>query len=97
MGPACVAEAAADSKGRYRPSTDKSPQLQCQTTSCGFHFAAIRKPIKNAATDDCHRITEYIAFYTALIPPNSSYNVASVIVPNDGSDDVARHCQIKPS
>lgn len=99
MRPARVPGAAADAKGWYRPSTDKSPKLQCETTSYGFHYAAIRKPIKNAAADNYYRITEYIAPYTALIPPNSSYNVASVIVPIDdttsafhfiswGTDDV---------
>jgi phthalate 4,5-dioxygenase len=76
MRPARVAGAAADSKGWYCPSTDKSPQLQCQTTSYGFHYAAIRKPIRNAARDNYYRITEYIAL-------NSSYYVASVILPID--------------
>lgn len=83
MVPARVEGAAADDKSWYRPSTDKSPRLQAQTTSYGFHYAAIRKPIKKAATHNYLRITEYIAPYTSLIPPNSSYNVASVIVPID--------------
>lgn len=29
------------------------------------------------------RVTQFIAPYTSLIPPNDSYNVASVIVPAD--------------
>lgn len=81
MVPARVERAAADDRSWYRPSTDKSPRLQVQTTGYGFHYAAIRKPIKNAATHNYLRITEFVAPYYSLIPPNSSYNVASVIVP----------------
>lgn len=81
MVPARVERAAADDRSWYRPSTDKSPRLQVQTTSYGFHYAAIRKPIKNASTHNYLRITEFVAPYYSLIPPNSSYNVASVIVP----------------
>lgn len=83
MVPARVEGAAADDKSWYRPSTDKSPRMQTQTTSYGFHYAAIRRPIKNAATHNYVRVTEYIAPYVSLIPPNSSYNVATVIVPVD--------------
>ncbi|MCX7560631.1 Rieske 2Fe-2S domain-containing protein [Sulfitobacter sp. F26204] len=81
MKPARVEGAAADEKAWYRPSTDKSPKMQTQTTSYGFHYAAIRKPIKNAATHNYLRITEFVAPYYSLIPPNNNYNVASVIVP----------------
>ncbi len=83
MKPARVEGAGADDQAWYRPSTDKSPRMQTQTTSYGFHYAAIRKPIKNAATHDYLRITEYIAPFTSLIPPNNNYNVATVIVPID--------------
>ena len=48
-----------------------------------MRYAAIRRPIQNAATQDYVRITTYVAPFTALVPPNSSYNVASVIVPKD--------------
>ena len=64
MVPARVEGAAADDKSWYRPSTDKSPRMQTQTTSYGFHYVAIRRPIRNAATHDYLRITEYIAPYT---------------------------------
>lgn len=83
MKPARVKGASADDKAWYRPSTDKSPRMQTQTTPYGFHYAAIRKPIKNAATHNYLRITEYIAPFTSLIPPNNNYNVATVIVPID--------------
>ena len=83
MIPARVESAGADSKAWYRPSTDKSPKMQTQTTSYGFHYAAIRKPIKNSTTHDYLRITEFVAPFYSLIPPNTSYNVASVIVPID--------------
>jgi phthalate 4,5-dioxygenase oxygenase subunit len=57
--------------------------MQTQTTSYGFHYAAIRTPIKNSASHNYLRITEFVAPYYSLIPPNTSYNVASVIVPID--------------
>lgn len=83
MVPARVEGAAADEKSWYRPSTDKSPRMQTQTTPYGFRYVAIRKPIRNAATHQYLRITEYIAPFTSLIPPNNSYNVATVVVPID--------------
>ncbi|MEP2889995.1 Rieske 2Fe-2S domain-containing protein [Tateyamaria sp.] len=83
MVPARVEGAAADDKSWYRPSTDKSPRMQTQTTEYGFHYAAIRRPIKGAATHNYIRVTEYVAPYFSLIPPNSSYQVATVIVPID--------------
>lgn len=83
MVPARVEGAAADGKSWYRPSTDKSPRMQTQTTEYGFHYAAIRRPIKGAATHNYIRVTEYVAPYFSLIPPNSSYQVATVVVPID--------------
>lgn len=90
MKPAKVEGASSDDKSWYRPSTDKSPKMQTETTSYGFHYAAIRKPIKKAKTHNYLRITEFIAPYYSLIPPNNNYKVASLIVPiND--DESAFH------
>ena len=83
MRPARVDTAKAVDTHWLRPSTDKSPRIQVQLTNYGMRYAAIRRPITNAATHDYVRITTYVAPFTALIPPNSSYNVASVIVPKD--------------
>ncbi|MDF1747863.1 MAG: Rieske 2Fe-2S domain-containing protein [Alphaproteobacteria bacterium] len=83
MKPARVGGAEADDKSWYRPSTDKSPKLQIERTAYGFHYAAIRRPIKNAATHNYIRVTEYLAPFVSLIPPNNIYNVASVNVPVD--------------
>lgn len=83
MRPARVDSAAAASTHWLRPSTDKNPRIQVQLTNYGFRYAAIRRPIMNAATHDYVRITVLVAPFTALIPPNSSYNVATVIVPKD--------------
>jgi len=82
------AKGAATAKGDHwvRPSTDKNPRIQVQLTKYGMRYAAIRRPITDANTHDYVRITTYVAPFIALIPPNSSYNVTSVIVPrNDGS------------
>ena len=73
----------ATAKGDHwvRPSTDKNPRIQVQLTDYGMRYAAIRRPIVNASSHDYVRITTYVAPFTALIPPNSTYNVTSVIVP----------------
>ena len=76
-------EATAKDDHWVRPSTDKNPRIQVQLTNYGMRYAAIRRPIANANTHDYVRITTFVAPFTALIPPNSSYNVASVIVPKD--------------
>src|SRR5918911_122597 len=83
MRPARVDSAKAADTHWLRPSTDKSPKLQVQVTNYGFRYAAIRRPIANANTHAYVRITTYVAPFTALIPPNTSYNVATVIVPKD--------------
>lgn len=83
MVPARVGRAGANAKNWTRPSTDKAPRLQVQLTSYGFRYAAIRRPIQNAATHDYIRITTFVAPLISLIPPNASYNVAQVTVPVD--------------
>ena len=83
MVPANVDAAKATDTTWLRPSTDKAPRMQCENTSYGFRYAAIRKPIHNAETHDYVRTTVYIAPFTCLIPPNNAYNVATVIVPED--------------
>ena len=66
-----------------RPSNDKAPRLQFEPTDYGFRYAAIRKPIKNAESDQYVRTTLYIAPFTVLIPPNNQYNLAQMLVPID--------------
>jgi phthalate 4,5-dioxygenase oxygenase subunit len=83
MRPARVETAGAAATHWTRPSTDKNPRIQVQITNYGMRYAAIRRPIANAATQDYVRVTCFVAPFVALIPPNSSYNVASVIVPRD--------------
>lgn len=86
MKPAKIETAAAQDTHWLRPSTDKNPRIQVQLTNYGMRYAAIRRPIANARTHDYIRLTCFVAPFAALIPPNSSYNVASVIVPrNDTS------------
>jgi phthalate 4,5-dioxygenase oxygenase subunit len=83
MVPARIDTASATETNWLRPSTDRSPRMQSERTSYGFRYVAIRRPIKNAATHDYIRMTVYVAPFISLIPPNSSYNIASVIVPID--------------
>ncbi len=83
MLPADVEVAKATEANWLRPSNDKAPRFQIERTSYGFRYAAIRRPIMNEATHDYIRTTVYIAPFTALIPPNSSYNVATLLTPED--------------
>ncbi len=86
MPPARVDGAKATATAWPRPSTDKAPRLQAQVTDFGFRYAAIRRPISNAASHDYVRITVYIAPFTALIPPNNLYNVAQMNIPLDDTN-----------
>lgn len=88
MKPAKVGSAKAVDTHWLRPSTDKAPRMQVERTSYGFHYAAIRRPITNAAIHDYIRRTVYIAPFTALIPPNNAYNVATLLAPADDTHTV---------
>ncbi|NWE23099.1 Rieske 2Fe-2S domain-containing protein [Pseudomonas sp. P7548] len=81
--PARVGGAEATAKKWLRPSTDKAPRMQVDRTSYGFRYAALRRPIQNAATNEYVRSTVFVAPATALIPPNNLYNVANINVPID--------------
>jgi len=84
--PARVDSAGATDKLWLRPSTDKAPRLQVHQAGYGFRYAAIRRPIKDAASKDYVRSTVFVAPYTVLIPPNNLYNVANVNVPIDDTN-----------
>jgi len=83
MVPARVDSAKATGTNWLRPSTDKAPRMQVERASYGFRYAAIRRPISNAASTDYVRTTVFVAPSTALIPPNNLYNVANINVPAD--------------
>jgi phthalate 4,5-dioxygenase oxygenase subunit len=83
MPPARVDGARATATVWPRPSTDKAPRLLVQRTDFGFRYAAIRRPIKDAATRDYVRVTLFVAPFTVLIPPNNVYNLAILNVPVD--------------
>ncbi len=84
MVPSRVDGAKATATNWLRPSTDKSPRMQTQRTPYGFRYAALRRPIKDAATHDYVRSTVFVAPASALIPPNDQYNVANM---NTAIDD----------
>ena len=86
MRPAKVDSAKATNQAWLRPSTDKAPRLQMQRTDYGFRYAAIRRPITNAATHEYVRVTVYVAPFLSLIPPNNAYNVASLNIPMDDAN-----------
>ena len=83
MVPARVASAQATDQSWLRPSTDKAPRMQVERAGYGFRYAALRRPISNAAHNEYVRSTVFVAPATALIPPNNRYNVANINVPRD--------------
>jgi phthalate 4,5-dioxygenase oxygenase subunit len=83
MVPARVDGAKATASTWLRPSTDKAPRMQVERAGYGFRYAALRRPIHNAATTDYVRSTVFVAPACALIPPNNLYNVANINVPID--------------
>ncbi len=86
MVPARVDGAKATDSLWLRPSTDKAPRMQVERTPYDFRYAAIRRPIKDAATTDYVRTTVFVAPAAALIPPNNRYNVANINVPMDDTN-----------
>ncbi len=86
MPPARVDGAKATATAWPRPSTDKAPRIHVQPTPFGFRYVAIRRPIKDAATNDYLRITLFVAPYTVLIPPNNRYNLAILNMPMDDTN-----------
>jgi phthalate 4,5-dioxygenase oxygenase subunit len=86
MVPARVDGAKATGKIWLRPSTDKAPRLQVQRGGYGFRYAALRRPIQDAASNEYVRSTVFVAPGTVLIPPNNMYNVTNVNVPMDDTN-----------
>jgi phthalate 4,5-dioxygenase oxygenase subunit len=83
MPTAEVAGSTATGSAWLRPSNDKAPRLQAEATDFGFHYAAIRTPIRDPESQDYVRTTVFIAPFTVLIPPNDQYNLAQMLVPID--------------
>ena len=84
MPPSQEVDSAKATEGNWpRPSTDKAPRMQVQLTNFGLRYAAIRKPIVNAATHDYVRVTLFVAPFTVIIPPNDQYKLAQMLVPID--------------
>ena len=92
MPAARVAGSTATGTAWARPTTDKSPRLQAQETDYGFRYAAIRRPIQNAATHDYVRVTSFVAPFHIMIPPNNIYNVYQMSVPVDDKHNIIYIC-----
>jgi phthalate 4,5-dioxygenase oxygenase subunit len=83
MPTAEVAGSTATGTAWLRPSNDKAPRLEVEATDYGFHYAALRRPIRDPETQVYIRTTVFIAPFTVLIPPNDQYNLAQMLVPID--------------
>jgi len=83
MPSAEVESSTATADAWLRPSKDKSPRLEIEMTNYGFHYAALRKPIKDEVENVYVRTTVFIAPFTVLIPPNNQYKLAQILFPID--------------
>ncbi len=92
MPAARVPGAVATGDAWQRPTTDKSPRLQVEETGYGFRYAAVRRPLQNAATHDYLRITTFVAPFHIMIPPNNIYNVYQMSVPVDDTHSIVYLC-----
>jgi phthalate 4,5-dioxygenase len=86
MVPARVDGAKATEQNWLRPSTDKAPRFEMETADFGFRYAALRRPIQNAATHHYVRMTSFIAPYIVVIPPNNLYKIAILHIPSDNTN-----------
>jgi phthalate 4,5-dioxygenase oxygenase subunit len=66
-----------------RPSNDTRPRLDASRTPYGFHYAAIRRPIRNAENDKYVRVTAWAAPFYCFIPPNTQFTPHQFFVPID--------------
>jgi len=57
-----------DWKKRAEISMDTSPKMECEDTSYGFRYAAIRRPTTNPDTEKYVRVTIFLVPFTAFIP-----------------------------
>jgi phthalate 4,5-dioxygenase len=57
-----------DWKKRAEISMDTSPKMECEDTSYGFRYAAIRRPTKNPDAEKYVRVTIFLVPFTAFIP-----------------------------
>jgi phthalate 4,5-dioxygenase oxygenase subunit len=57
-----------DWKKRAEISMDTSPKMECEDTSYGFRYAAIRRPTQNPDTEKYVRVTIFLVPFTAFIP-----------------------------
>jgi phthalate 4,5-dioxygenase oxygenase subunit len=73
MVPGARGSAEATDKTWLRPSTDKAPRLQVERAGYGFRYAAIRRPITNAAPPTMCDRRLFVAPATALIHANNKY------------------------
>ena len=78
-----VAGSTATEDAWLRPSADKAPRLEVQTTRFGFRYAAIRRPVIDPEKQDYVRMTLFVAPFTVHIPPNDQYNLSQLLIPID--------------
>jgi phthalate 4,5-dioxygenase oxygenase subunit len=78
-----------------RPSDDGAPRIEVENTPYGFRYAAIRKPLEHADTQQYVRVTHFIAPIYALFPGPRGMTHMQIFVPID--DEHTMHYFVKSS
>jgi phthalate 4,5-dioxygenase oxygenase subunit len=72
-----------DQGNTQRPTADRRPRIEVDTTAYGFRYAAIRTPLIDPQSRDYARVTHFIAPFCALFPAATGWTSMQLFVPID--------------
>ncbi|MGA2393710.1 MAG: Rieske 2Fe-2S domain-containing protein [Candidatus Lustribacter sp.] len=95
--PAAVGDATVgnDDGASLRPSADPAPRIECESTSYGFRYAAIRRPLVDADTRDYVRVSLFIAPFFAFFPNPVGWQYMQAFIPIDDEHTTFLFAQAK--
>lgn len=76
-----------------RPSNDGAPRIEAESTSYGFRYAAIRKPIVDPENNIYVRVTLFLAPMYAMFPAPQGWGAMQAFVPVDDTHTVFHYFQ----
>ena len=77
-----------------RPSNDKRPRLEAQTTDYGFRYAAIRRPINEPDRYKYIRVTAFVAPYYGFFAAPTGWDFLQFFVPMDDTTTMTYYVQV---
>jgi phthalate 4,5-dioxygenase len=76
-----------------RPSNDGAPRIEAESTSYGFRYAAIRKPIVEPENNIYVRVTLFLAPMYAMFPAPQGWGAMQAFVPVDDTHTMFHYFQ----